>query len=78
MIVRRRPMYWLVKPATIPPLDSRSGNGMKDEERNVRDRATVADDGCNGCVESTEPFAVLQVGGVEILGTVGEEVEPGH
>ena len=44
----------------------------------VRYRATVADDGCDGCVEPAEPFAVLQVGGVEILGAVGEEVETGH
>ena len=48
--------------------------GKKDE----RDGTTVTDDGCDGGIELGKAFANLEVGRVEVLRAVGQEVETGH
>ena len=64
-----------------PPLHRTRGlrkNIFGVEERDARDCSTVTNDSCDRSVEFREPFARLQIGRVEVLRTMGQEVESGH
>ena len=70
-------------PAIVPPLISHEWHRMAEllyrrgicGARDVRDSTTVTNNGRHGGVITVKPFGCLEVGGVQILRTMGEEVE---